>query len=433
VGATATSGLPVTFSTSSAATVCTVGDSTVVAGGVSQAAVSFTGPGACVIDANQAGNNDYTAAAQVTQTVTVVAPAGLTAAFNPSQVPFGATSTLTFTVTNPNAATALAGVTFSDTLPAGVTAQTPTTTCAGALTGAPTIQLSGATLAAGATCAVTVTVTAVAVGPQTTTTSAVASTNGGIGNTATATLTVVKAPTTTTLTVTPTSPAFGHRVTVGAAVAAAQADNSGVSPTGTVSFYLDGSATPIATVALTNGAASFTTAALAGGANTVTAVYSGDTNFASSSTATATTITVSCTTTITANHSGVLVLAPGSTCLTAAAHLNGSIVVTAGSSLDVEGATITGSITASNNGGPIRLCAATIEGSVTVDNNASYVVIGDPLDGCAPNTIAGALTLLNNTHGVQAVNNHVTGGVTAINNSGAGPFPDDTTTNITGN
>jgi Tol biopolymer transport system component len=57
------SGNPVTFSVdpASGAAVCTVSGDT----------VSYTAAGSCVIDANQAGNLDYTAAPQVTQTITV--------------------------------------------------------------------------------------------------------------------------------------------------------------------------------------------------------------------------------------------------------------------------------------------------------------------------------------------------------------------------
>jgi hypothetical protein len=58
--ATATSGLLVTF-TSATATICTVSSST----------VSFIGAGTCSIDANQAGDANYNAASQVTQSFTV--------------------------------------------------------------------------------------------------------------------------------------------------------------------------------------------------------------------------------------------------------------------------------------------------------------------------------------------------------------------------
>ncbi|HVG08674.1 MAG TPA: Ig-like domain-containing protein, partial [Thermoanaerobaculia bacterium] len=63
VSATATSGLPVTFTIdASAASVCTIASST----------VSFIGAGTCVINANQAGNAAYNAAPQVQQSFLVV-------------------------------------------------------------------------------------------------------------------------------------------------------------------------------------------------------------------------------------------------------------------------------------------------------------------------------------------------------------------------
>ena len=63
VTATATSGLPVTFTIDASATsVCSISGST----------VSFIGAGTCVIDANQAGNANYNAAPQVQQSFAVI-------------------------------------------------------------------------------------------------------------------------------------------------------------------------------------------------------------------------------------------------------------------------------------------------------------------------------------------------------------------------
>ena len=81
VSASADSGLPVTLSIdpSSATGACSLSGS----------AVSFTGTGSCVIDANQPGNNDYQAAPQAQQTLTIgPAPQSITYASVP---PLGAT------------------------------------------------------------------------------------------------------------------------------------------------------------------------------------------------------------------------------------------------------------------------------------------------------------------------------------------------------
>ena len=83
------SGNPVTFSVdpSSGAGVCTVSGDT----------VSYTGAGSCVIDANQAGTIDYTAAPQVTQTMTV-SPAAQSISFTaPAAGTAGGSATLSAT------------------------------------------------------------------------------------------------------------------------------------------------------------------------------------------------------------------------------------------------------------------------------------------------------------------------------------------------
>src|SRR5262249_57381103 len=57
-----------------------------------------------------------------TATIKVVAPPTLSKAFSPTSIVLNATSSLTFTITNPAANTAaLTGVAFTDTLPAGLT------------------------------------------------------------------------------------------------------------------------------------------------------------------------------------------------------------------------------------------------------------------------------------------------------------------------
>ena len=130
--------------------------------------------------------------------VNVVAPPSIAKVFNPTSIAQNATTSLTFTITNPAANTvALTGVSFTDTLPTGLTvANASATVCGGTLTTtAPTgIALTGATIAANGQCQFSVTVTGVVPGSYTNTTGNVTSTNGGTGNTASANLTVVTAP-----------------------------------------------------------------------------------------------------------------------------------------------------------------------------------------------------------------------------------------------
>src|SRR5437016_2979865 len=133
-----------------------------------------------------------------TAVLTVVAPPSITKVFNPNTIPLNATTSLTFTITNPGANTvALTGVDFSDTLPTGLTvANASATVCGGTLTTtAPTgITLTGATIAVNSQCQFSVTVTGAASGQYVNTTGNVTSTNGGTGNTATANLTVAQPP-----------------------------------------------------------------------------------------------------------------------------------------------------------------------------------------------------------------------------------------------
>jgi hypothetical protein len=102
------------------------------------------------------------------------------------------------------------------------------------------------------------------------------------------TLTVTQAGTTTALTLSSGSVTPGQSVTLTAQVASSTTGT----PTGTVSFYDNSSLLNAAT--LNGGTASYSTTSLAAGiTHTITAVYSGDTNFTtSSSSTTSTTVTV---------------------------------------------------------------------------------------------------------------------------------------------
>ena len=127
--------------------------------------------------------------------------------FGPDPIAVNGTSTLTFTLTNPNTAP-LTGVKFSDTLPAGLqVAATPaaSTTCGGAPSWAPVAgsatldfgQTTGATVAVGS-CTVSVNVTATTSGPHTNVSGFISSTEGGtnsgFGGSATASLTALQPP-----------------------------------------------------------------------------------------------------------------------------------------------------------------------------------------------------------------------------------------------
>ncbi len=152
----------------------------------------------------------------------------LATAFAPGTVKVGTSSTETFTISNPNASTALSGVGFSDPLPAGLTVATPsglTGTCGGgtitAAAGSSSISLSGAALAANGSCSFSVNVVGSTAGALTNTTGAINSNESGSAGTASAALNVVGPPAislgyadasmavngTTTMTLTITNPA----------------------------------------------------------------------------------------------------------------------------------------------------------------------------------------------------------------------------------
>jgi uncharacterized repeat protein (TIGR01451 family) len=104
--------------------------------------------------------------------------------------------TLTFTLTNPNPATDLTGVSFSDDMPAGLLIANPDSlggTCDTSVVAlSPTnISLVGTTILANSSCTLSIDVLATAAGDQVNTTGAITSVEGGTGGTATATVTVV--------------------------------------------------------------------------------------------------------------------------------------------------------------------------------------------------------------------------------------------------
>jgi hypothetical protein len=121
----------------------------------------------------------------------------LTKSFGQLSVGAMSSASLSFTLKNPNASLTLDGLSFSDTLPAGLVISTPnglTGSCGGgtitAVAGTSLVSLSGATLAAGASCTFSVNVmnNATVAGSVTNTTSTVTSNEAPAGAAASATL-----------------------------------------------------------------------------------------------------------------------------------------------------------------------------------------------------------------------------------------------------
>ncbi len=136
-----------------------------------------------------------------TVTTTVVQPPSISKTFGASFVSLNGTTTLTYTITNPNPGTALTGLAFSDTLPAGLVINTPNglnNTCGGTVTATQNtslISLTGGSINQNTTCTVKIDVKGTTEGAKTSATNAVNSTNGGAGNSASGSITVINSPT----------------------------------------------------------------------------------------------------------------------------------------------------------------------------------------------------------------------------------------------
>jgi hypothetical protein len=276
LAATASSGLAVTFS-SATSSVCTVSGTT----------ATFVTAGSCTIDANQAGNASYLAAAQVQQSFTVnPAPSyTLVATTGTVSVTQGASSTDSVTVTPAYGFTGSVTLTATG-LPAGVTAgfgTNPATGSSGitftatstATTGTSTVTISGTsgTLTASTTVSLTVnaapsftlapTTAAVAVvqGASVTDTVNITGANGFTGNVA---LAASGLPAGVTAGF-GTNPATGSSVLTLMASSTATAGTATVTVTGT-----SGSLTAFTTISLTvNLPPSFTLAATAAAVSVV--------------------------------------------------------------------------------------------------------------------------------------------------------------------
>jgi arabinogalactan endo-1,4-beta-galactosidase len=124
-------------------------------------------------------------------------PPAISKAFGTASVALNGSTSLTFNLSNPNTASSLSGIGFTDTLPTGQVVSSPnglTGNCGGgtitAAAGSNSVSLSGATLAASTSCTFAVNVTGTASGTQNNVTGKVTSNEAGSGATASATLIV---------------------------------------------------------------------------------------------------------------------------------------------------------------------------------------------------------------------------------------------------
>jgi hypothetical protein len=211
--------------------------------GTFQPAISLgaAGVGTAVADFNGDGRPDL-----ATGGVTILL--NISNGFVISTTSFGQSVTFTATITPQFTGTPTGTVTFSDG----------------------SQQLGQATVSAGAA---TLSTSALAIGSHSITASYSGNANFGASVSTTLTQVVANASTTTTLAGAPNPASVGQAVIFTATVNPA---TSGA-PTGTVTFF-DGS-TQIGASSLSGGTASFSTSSLAAASHSVTAVYSGDTDF----------------------------------------------------------------------------------------------------------------------------------------------------------
>jgi ELWxxDGT repeat protein/autotransporter-associated beta strand protein len=130
-----------------------------------------------------------------TASVNVEAPPTLSVSFNPGAIIVGGTTSLSFTITNPEGnPDALIGVALTDTLPAGLTVANSSAVVGGGIlnmSGGNAISLAGASIPVGGRLRFSVPVTGALAGDDTDVTGAVTSSNGGTGHPASASLTVL--------------------------------------------------------------------------------------------------------------------------------------------------------------------------------------------------------------------------------------------------
>ena len=253
-----------------------LGSGAVNSSGIATFATTTLPAGTNSITANYKGDTSYTASTSPAVTVTV-APAATTTTtvtFSPSAPVFGQSVTLTATVAS---------------IASGAGAPTGTVQFFNGTTSLGTGTLNGSGVA-------TLAVTSLPVAANSITGAYSGDATFTSSLSTAVTVTVAKASTTTTVTFSPAAPAFGQSVTLTATIASPGAGT----PTGTVTFF--NGTTSLGTGTLnSSGVATLAVTSLPVAANSITATYGGDTDFATS-TSTAVTVTVakaSTTTTVT--------------------------------------------------------------------------------------------------------------------------------------
>ncbi|MDD5057077.1 MAG: DUF11 domain-containing protein [Sideroxydans sp.] len=344
------------------------------------------------VTSGNAGSN----AAAVSAVLTVLVPPTISKSFTPNAVAVNTNSQLTIVVSNPNTATALTGVNFTDTYPANITNNggvvSSTCTTGGAVgtvtgtTGAGSLSRTGTTIAANGSCTITINVRASAAGTYVNTTGAVAAT-GPIaltGGTASATLSVGKPSITKAFATSPINTGGTSVMTITLTNSTGTAMTSAAFTDTYPSGVMLNAATPAASTTCTGG----TVTAVAGGGSVA---LSGGTIPANGSCTVTVTVTATGTSVNTIPAGGLTVAGPASNDVAATATLTVNPAPVASKSFSpssmAKGAISTLSITVQNNNN------ATMTGVVFTDNYPSGLVNDvTPAVSVTPATCTGTLT-----------------------------------------
>jgi hypothetical protein len=171
-------------------------------------------------------------------------------------------------------------------------------------------------------------------------------------------------------------------------------------------------------VPLSGLSASLTTSTLGGGTHSITAVYLGDTNFATSTSAPLSR-TVTCDQNITGTFSGNVSATSGLTCINDA-NVTGGVSISPGARVSITNSTVGGYITSTASGiGALVICGSRIGGGLQITGASGSILVGDPYAaGCSGNAFSGQVTLASSGAGVRFNANQANAGVAVTNTSG---------------
>ena len=165
--------------------------------------VTSNSPGSYANSSGTVATSNAGTAAASSATLVVLAPPTVAKRFAPVAVSVGSTSLLTISISNPNSSTALAGVAFTDTYPAGLA---NTGAPAGAISGAgcsgtvtaaasgTSLSLASGSVPAGGSCDVTVNVSSASAATYNNSSGPVSTSNAGSGAASIGSLSVVSGP-----------------------------------------------------------------------------------------------------------------------------------------------------------------------------------------------------------------------------------------------